>query len=190
MRKLIYYVAASADGFIARPDGDIEWLTRFGSAADYGTAEFMKGIDTVIMGRSTWEFVQEHTRAGVDPYQGMETWVLTGTLEHAAGARILREEDIPAVVEELRGSAGKDVWLLGGGRSVAAFLDRGLLDEVIVHLMPVLLGEGIPLFGPARRDEALDLLDLERYQDGVVRLRYAVGQATSPAARTARAAEP
>lgn len=176
-RKLTYYVAASADGFIARSDGSVDWLESR-PAGDYGAEAFFGSVDTIVWGRTTFEGY------GMKP-PGLESFgkgtrhIVLSHRPPPAGAdpRVEFTSEPPkALARRLRAAQGKGVWLMGGGASAAAFLDAGELDELFVHIIPVLLGTGIPLFGPAPRDVPLRLLETKAFPDGVVRLRYAIAR--------------
>lgn len=179
-RKVICYIATSADGYIARPDGDIDWLTnpktpREPKVGDYGYADFVKDIDTVVWGRTTWDQVQSF----MDEAPGMDdtkSYVFTSHPETAkprAGVEFTNEPVKP-FMDRLRAQGGKDVWMMGGGGIIGAFLDAGELDEFIIHVMPVFIGEGIPLIAPRHLETPLELLATKRYDDGVVMLHWAV----------------
>ena len=171
-RKIIYYLAVSADGFIARPDGDVAWLDRPRGAGDYGMAAFYKTIDTVIMGRKTYEFGLKHGQNGC---AGKKNYVFSRTLRPAPKGRVqIVSGDVGELAWKLRSEEGKNVWLMGGGDLAAAFLDAGQLDEMIVHVMPTLIGEGIPLLQPRHRSIEMKLLSSRAFRDGVLRLRYAL----------------
>jgi dihydrofolate reductase len=171
-RRIIYYVAVSADGFIARPDGDVAWLDRPQTAGDYGMAAFYKTIDTVLMGRKTYEV---GLKLGQDGYAGKRNYVFSRTLRPRPRARIqIVSGDVGELAWKLRAEEGRNVWLVGGGELAAAFLDAGQLDEMIVHVMPTIVGEGIPLLQPRHRTIELRLRSARTYRDGVLRLHYAV----------------
>jgi dihydrofolate reductase len=171
-RKIVYYLAVSADGFIARPDGDVGWLDRPRRAGDYGMAAFYRTIDTVIMGRKTYEFA---LKFGQKAYAGKKNYVFSHTLRPTARARVeIVSGDVGELAMKLRSEEGKDIWLVGGGDLAAAFLDAGQLDEIVVHVIPTVIGEGIPLLQPRHRSVELRLLSTRAYRDGVVRLHYAV----------------
>jgi dihydrofolate reductase len=145
------WIAASLDGHIALPDGNIDWLHRWDPHA-FGYTEFYAGIGAVALGRGTY-----------DTTLSFPEWPYAGK---------------PAFVLSARGAATKsgDLWLVGGGKALAAFLDAGLVDEIEVFVMPILLGSGIPLF-PARRPgtETVELVESEVFgKEGVIRQRYAV----------------
>ena len=172
MRKIIVYIATSADGYIARPDGDVAWLDRPQPKGNYGMAAFYKSVDTVLMGRKTHEI---GLKLGQDAYPGKKNYIFSRTrrrsrnpdVEFVAGA-------VGGFARQLRGGEGKNIWLMGGGELVAAFLDEGQIDEFIIHIIPIFIGEGIPLIQPRHRSVPLTLLSSRPYSDGVVRLHYAV----------------
>lgn len=177
MRKIIVYIAVSADGYIARGDGSVDWLERPESASDYGMAEFYATIDTILWGRKTYDFGVEHG-GGFDPrvknylFSRNPPRPLADGVEHV-------EEPVPDFARRLRGEEGKDVWMMGGGQLIASFLDAGQIDEFILHLIPVMIGEGIPLLAPRHRTLPLELLSVKDYPDGVVRLHYRVAEAVA-----------
>ena len=172
-RKIIYYVAVSADGFIARPDGAVDWLDRPQPTGGYGMAEFDKTVDTLILGRKTYDFAVQHGMK--DPYPGKKSYVFSRTLKQPASDKVeIVTEDAGSFARRLRAQKGKDIWLMGGGEIAAAFLDAGELDEVNAHVIPVLIGEGIPLFAPRHRNLPLKLLRTETFPDGAVLMHYAV----------------
>ncbi len=172
MRKIIYYVATSADGYIARPDGDVSWLERLRPKGNYGMAAFFRSVDTVLMGRGTYEVALSF---GHGSHPGKKNYVFSRARRRgrAPGVEFVGG-DVGDFARRLRGSKGKNVWLLGGGGLAASFLDAGQLDELIVHVVPVLIGEGIPLIRPRHRHVPLSLLSSRAYPDGVVRLHYSV----------------
>jgi dihydrofolate reductase len=171
-RKIILYVAVSADGFIARPDGDVAWLDRPRTAGDYGMAAFYKTVDTVLMGRKTYEV---GLKFGQKAYAGKKNYVFSRTLRPTVKARVeVVSGDVGELAWKLRSEEGKHIWLVGGAELAAAFLDAGQLDELIIHVIPTLIGEGIPLIQPRHRSVELTLLSTRTYRDGVLRLRYVV----------------
>lgn len=174
-RRLIYYVAASVDGFIARLDGSVDWLESR-PAADYGFEGFLGTVDTIVWGRTTFEGYGMRP-PGLEPFGPATRHIVLSHRPPPKGADPRVEftaEDPKALARRLRAEGGRDVWLMGGGSSAAAFLDAGEVDEVVAHVIPVLLGSGIPLFAPARRDVRLELRETKAFPDGVVRLHYAV----------------
>jgi dihydrofolate reductase len=172
-RKFIVYVAISADGFIARPDGSVNWLDRPRPKGNYGMGAFCRSIDTCILGRKTYDLSVKFGMA--DGYAGKKNYVFSRTLSKVASPTVsLVSEDVRVFAERLRSEKGKDIWLVGGGELVAAFLDSGQVDEFIIHVIPKMIGKGIPLVAPRHRDIGLKLLATKSFPDGVVKLHYAV----------------
>ena len=184
MRKIIAYLATSADGFIARPNGAVDWLDRKEPPGGYGMTSFYRSVDTVIMGRKTWEMGR---RLGQPLYPGKVNYVLSRSRRRSTveGIAFLRGS-VGRVAAALRRTPGRNIWLVGGAEVFGAFLDAGQLDQLIVHVVPVLIGAGIPLLAPRHRAVPLRLLSSRRFSDGVVRLHYEVAQA--PATGRHRAA--
>lgn len=177
MRKLIAYLAASVDGFIARPDGDVAWLDRPRPANDYGISTFLRTVDTVVMGRITWEAGQKLGGAAIE---GKRNIVLSRTLpSYGCPGATVENVDPRAFAGKLRSEKGRNVWLMGGANVFGSFLDAGALDELIIHVVPVLIGAGITLLDAAPRQSELTLRSTRRFPDGVVRLHYEIGQVQS-----------
>ena len=177
-RRIIVLVATSADGFLARRDGSVDWLDRPRAAGDYGMASFYRSIDTILWGRKTYEVALEFQKQGIpgaafDPKK--RNYLFSRRrLRPASPAVTLVTESVPRFAKRLRATPGKDVWIMGGAGLIASFLDAGQIDEFRIHVIPTLIGEGIPLVAPRRRTVELDLLSSRRYSDGVAFLRYAV----------------
>jgi dihydrofolate reductase len=176
MRKIIVYIATSADGYIARLDGSVDWLNRERPADNYGLGTFISSIDTILWGRKTYDEAL-NSGAGEDGGFGpkVRNYVFT-TQPRKAGARgpEFVSEPVPAFVTRLRSTSGKNVWMMGGGGIIASFLDAGEIDEFIIHVMPTFIGEGIPLIAPRHRNIPLVLKSIRRYPNDVARLHYEV----------------
>jgi dihydrofolate reductase len=172
MRKIIYYAATSADGYIARPYGGVEWLDRPWPKGNYGMPAFLKSVDAVVMGRETYEAGRRLGQAG---HPGKKTYVFTRrrTRKSEPNVEFVRGP-VADFARRLRAERGKNVWLMGGAALAASFLDEGQLDELFIHVVPVLIGEGIPLVGPRRRSLDVSLISAHAHTDGVVRLHYSV----------------
>ncbi len=191
-RTLRYHVAASLDGFIARPDGSTDCFP--GDLQTENVTDYLYTLaaeyDTVLMGRDTYAVGQKF---GVtDPYPMLETYVFSRTLKTSPDPRVhLVAEDAAGVVRGLKARTGggtdwsgvvrgaqartaKDIYLCGGGRLAHTLFAEGLIDEVQVKLNPVLLGAGKPLVEGLPGDVTLELMSTKSYRSGVVLLRYAV----------------
>ncbi len=177
-RKIIVHIATNADGFIARKDGAVDWLDRPRTAGDYGMAKFYKSIDTILWGRKTYEMVlqfQEEDKDNPGGYMGFKNYAFSRRPPRkvAPGFEFVKEP-ISKFGKRLRSQKGKDIWMMGGAGIIASFLDVGEIDELIIHVIPTFIGEGIPLLAPRRRTVPLKLLSSKNFSDGVVRLHYAV----------------
>ena len=169
------YIATSLDGFIARPDGGLDWLPQpVEGGEDYGYGRFFEGVDAMVMGRNTFETVLSFGRW---PYADKRLWVLTS-----------RDLELPVFVPqtvtcwsgalnplaaELTAQRVRKVYV-DGGRTIQSFLQAGLLDEITITTIPVLIGQGIPLFGPLEADIRLELLESRAFESGLVQNRYTV----------------
>lgn len=179
-RKIVAYLAVSADGYIARPDGDVEWLNRRPHTIDYGFAKFTASVDTILLGRGTYDWAAKYLRKHpgtpvFDPRMANYVFTRKAPPPKRALPGVQFTSESPKVcARRLRSQSGKNIWMMGGGQLVASFLDAGEIDEFDLHVIPVLIGEGIPLIAPRHRDIELRLIATKTYADGVVRLRYEV----------------
>ena len=173
-RNVVVHIATSADGYIARPDGDLEWLTsRPAPEGFYGMNAFMRTIDTKVLGRKTYE---ASLRMGAR-FDLKDRYIVFSRQAPPADAPPGVEfvsEAIGPFVSRLRAQPGKDIWLMGGGDIIASFLDEQAIDEFVISVAPVFIGEGIPLIAPRHRHVALELISVERFDDGLVQSRYRV----------------
>jgi dihydrofolate reductase len=172
MRKIVVYIAVSTDGFIARGDGSVDWLERSGAPADYGMTGFYSSIDTILWGRETYELARRRgdrfdRRVRHYVFSRRSLGPLSPGVEQASGT-------VQEFAGRLRSEPGKDVWMMGGAGLLGSFLDAGEIDELILHVIPALIGEGVPLAAPRRRTTPLTLLSSLAFDDGVVRLHYRV----------------
>jgi dihydrofolate reductase len=178
-RKIIVYIATSADGYIARPDGDVEWLNRRPTTVDYGMREFYSSIDTILWGRGTYDWLLNYskkkrkTKGLFDAKVANYVFSRKPPKRAAPGVEFVTEP-VKTFAQRLRATRGKHIWMMGGGRLIASFLDAGEIDEFDIHVIPVFIGDGIPLIAPRHRDVPLRLRSARKYPDGVVRLRYDV----------------
>jgi len=175
-RNVIVHIATSADGYIARPDGDLDWLTsRPAPEGFYGMNGFMKSIDTTLLGRKTYEV---SLRLGATFDSKSRTIVFSRRAPPAdapppSGVEFVNE-GIGPFVDRLRAQPGKDIWLMGGGEIIGSFLDEHAIDAFVISVVPVFIGDGIPLIARRHRHVPLDLHSVERFEDGLVQLRYRV----------------
>ena len=176
MPNIHLYIAATLDGYIAREDGRLDWLDNLPNPeqSDYGFHDFFAGMDTVVMGRRTYE---EILGFGVEwPYKKCISYVATRQPDYklqTPDTELLNPLS-PAAIEELRKQSKKDIWLIGGGELVTAFLDQHAIDELWLFLVPTLIGAGIPLFPGQPAETKWELLQSTPYPNGAVMLRYAM----------------
>jgi dihydrofolate reductase len=178
-RRVRYSVAMSLDGFIAGPGGEADWILmdpEFDFNALYGP------FDTMVMGRRSFEVVRGAGGGGAQP--GMQVFVVSRTLRQEDHPNVTVVDDPERLMAELRSKPGKDVWLWGGGSLFRSFAELGLVDTVEVAVMPVLLGEGVPLLTPPAKRVALKLTGHKLYaQTGIMALEYAVQYGRGPKRR-------
>ena len=187
-RKIIVSVATSADGFIGRSDGSVDWLDRPVPKGNYGLGAFYKSIDTILWGRKTCDMALRFQAEGI-PGSAFDTNVKNYVFTHTSppnpapkGVEFVNEPVKP-FAQRLRTTEGKDIWMMGGAALIASFLDEGEVDEFILSVVPVMIGEGIPLLAPRHRTVSLNLIASTKFADGLVKLHYAV-----PNERTSRQA--
>jgi len=170
MARIILNMAVTLDGFIARPDGGVEWCF---TDQDYGFSAFRQTIGTILMGRATYEVVLSF---GELPYQGAECFVFSRNLKdsNSEHIRVLREID-PDYVRQMKAGRDRDIWLMGGGEVTGQFLELGLLDELQLAIHPVLLGEGIAAFGGySFPPERLKLVSTRTFNTGLLLAVYRI----------------
>ncbi len=177
-RKIIVYIAASA-GFIARPDGSVDWLDRPRPKGNYRMGAFYKSIDTILWGRKTCATALDLQKKGLTASAfdtKVKNYVFTRSLPQSAAPAGVEFVNTPikAFAARLRAKQGKDIWMMGGAGIIASFLNEGEIDEFMIHMIPKLIGEGIPLIARGRRTVALKLISCTKFTDGVVKLHYAV----------------
>jgi dihydrofolate reductase len=183
-----YYCAASLDGYIAEADDTLEWLMKYEGSFEGAGAEPMKGsydrfydgVGALVMGSATYEFILAHEAGGGEwPYKGKPTWILTSRdLPRLEGDGVdirFAATAVRDLYDELTEAAGeRDLWVVGGGNVASQFADEGMLDEVIVTVVPVVLGEGKPLFDRRVPGGAMQLKRTRTFDTGMVELRYEI----------------
>lgn len=161
------YYAASIDGYIADHDGSVAWLDPFNNE-DYGYEAFLAQLDSVVVGRRTYE--QSLTFGGA-PYSGKRVFVLSS---HAfPGEGIETYADVDAIAARIQSASFQNTWIVGGAQTMSAFCDRGLVDRIQHFIIPVTLGGGVPIFTGAASQADWTLAGATTYPNGVVQLGYA-----------------
>lgn len=168
MKKVILFIATSLDGYIARENGDIDWLL---ADQDYGYTDFISTIDTVLMGGRTYRQVLGF--ADEWPYADKKSVIFTHDVSNQSNDEItFIHHDIAANVSRLKEKKGKGIWLVGGAQINTMLLEAGLIDEIRIYKMPVVLGSGIPLFHQTNKDSWFKTHDIEEFESGVVKMIY------------------
>lgn len=169
--KFRVYIAVSVDAYVASADGGVAWLDSFHDETGYGYHEFLQQIDAIVIGRTTFD---QALGFGDWPYPGKDTYVLTSrSIENPPPQTTAWQAGAAKLIEHLKGmSLEGDVWLLGGPKSIQAFQELGTVDTYELYVMPVLLGDGIPMFPNSDTMRRLRLTDSHAFSDGVVRLIY------------------
>lgn len=164
---VVLYIAASLDGHVARPDGSFEWLDFVDRPGeDYGYHAFYDSIDAIVMGRGTYDVC---TSFPSWPYPEKPSVVFTHDTSHAPRDGVeFASGAVTPVLQRLGGRGHKRVWLAGGGALARTFQAEGVLDEYVVSILPVLIGEGLPLFPSPWREESLDLVEVTSFESGLV----------------------
>jgi dihydrofolate reductase len=170
MRKIIYSVGTSLDGYIARQDGSVDFLHL--RPSNYSMGPFFKTIDVGLMGRKTYEAGVRMNGGKFESY-GLRCYIFSRSLpegEHGL-ATFVREEP-KRLVEELRKKKGKHIWLLGGGELTREFLKEDLVDELYLGIVPVVVGQGIPMFAAGFPQREFTLTESKSYSGGLIALKY------------------
>ena len=163
------YMAVSLDGFIASPDGSVRWLEAY-DPYEVGFGEFLASVDAIVMGRRSYD---QMLAFGPWPYGGKRTIVVTRRPLNAATPDTEATADAVAdLADRLAAESAGDVWIFGGGEIARAFLAAGRLDTLELCIVPVLIGDGIALFGPGIPPRGLCLTMTQPYANGLVRLDY------------------
>jgi dihydrofolate reductase len=168
MRKLILYIAASLDGYIARRNDDLDWLPQPDEA---GYNEFIKGIDVILMGRKTYDVCKKF-----DPWPYTQRCIVfTRHPQKYHHENVVFTDENPLdVLAKLRKEHGKDIWLEGGSELIKVFHERRLIDEYVIAIIPVTIGDGIPLFVKSDATVKLQLSAIKEYKD-FLEVRYTRG---------------
>lgn len=171
MRKIILYIAQSLDGYIAESDGGLDWLnivTKKGE--DYGFAAFAQNIDTAFVGRKTYEETLEF--AGLSA-MGSNCYVFTSKPEEKEGkVQFVNPPDLVEFVNQIKSKEGKNIWLIGGGELIKHFIENNLIDEYIISILPIILGNGLPLFVKSNGKTQIKLHETKTFDTGLVQMVY------------------
>ncbi|MGP1385013.1 MAG: dihydrofolate reductase family protein [Thainema sp.] len=174
MAQFVLYVATSLDGYIARSDGSLDWLPTPDEAQDEDSyTQFYETVDALVMGATTYEQVLGFGDEW--PYPGKLTYVLTHrdqlTQPTDPKAAIALQPDVKSIISDAKQQNFQRIWLVGGGSVAAAFMQQGLIDEYVIVVIPILLGEGISLY-QSIPEIKLKLINSQSFSSGAVELHY------------------
>ncbi|HEY0067782.1 MAG TPA: dihydrofolate reductase family protein [Flavisolibacter sp.] len=173
MRKIILQLAVSLDGFIEGPKGEYDWCF---TDQDYGLAEFFTRIDSMFLGRKSYELLLTMGDNAMPGMPKLTEYVFSTTLSEVRAGAILVNGDTEAEVKKIKNAPGKDIWLFGGASLTTSLLNLGLVDEISLAVHPIILGGGKPLFSNINNRVPLTLIDSKTYSTGLVSLTYTVEQ--------------
>lgn len=171
-RPLVLIVTMSLDGFIASPDGGVDWLGPMPGEVPRDYTELVDSIDTLVMGRGTFDAVQR-LEGGPESIAGYTSYVFTHTQPAGSFAQVdFVSQPAEAFVARLKQTEGGSIWLFGGGVLATALTDAGLVDEYVIAVQPILLGDGIPLWVAPHARTDLELVHARPWPGGIAELRY------------------
>ncbi len=173
MRKISLFIAMSLDGYIAKPNDDLSFLKLVEKEGeDYGYAKFTSNIDTIIIGRKTYEYVVREI--GTSHYDNGErdVYVITRTERPQAGRTTFYTGNLTELIDRLKSESGKNIYCDGGAEIINELLKHKLIDELTVSIIPVLLGNGTKLFKDGIPEQTLELITTKSFDTGLVQLHY------------------
>lgn len=171
MRKVILYIACSIDGYIAKNNDDISFLSMVEKEGeDYGYSSFIKEVDTVILGRKTYDKVL--TLVPDFPHADKETFVITRTPKAQIGNVLFYTGELPSLIHDLKSRDGKNIFVDGGAKLVNELLKQSLIDEMVISIIPITLGDGIRLFQNGIVEQQWKLVESKSFDTGLVQIKY------------------
>lgn len=173
MRQLSLFIATSLDGYIAKPNDDLSFLKLVEKQGeDYGYAEFNSTIDTIIIGRKTYDYVVREIGASHYENGERDVYVITRQERQPIGRTIFYSGSLPELVGRLKHQNGKNIYCDGGAEVINELLKHDLVDELIISIIPILLGEGTRLFQDGRPEQMLQLAGVKTFETGLTQLHY------------------
>lgn len=174
MRKVILNLAVTLDGFIEGPNGEIDWCL---TDQDYGMSAFMKTVDTIFMGRKSYELM--NSLSATNPFAHLTTYVFSSTLTSVGPNTKIVKGVIEKEAAAIKRQPGNDIWLFGGAQLITAFLNAGLVDQLLLAVHPLLLGSGKRLFQDVRTRVPLELVGTTEYPSGLVQMLYRIARTST-----------
>lgn len=174
-RKVILYIAMSLDGYIAKPNDDLSFLSIVEQEGeDYGYTDFVNTVDTVIIGRKTYDWVL--TQVSEFPHADKNAFVVTRTAKPSIGKTNFYTGKLKELVLRLKAENGKNIFVDGGAEIVNELLKDNLIDEFLISVIPILVGNGTKLFNDGRPELKLELISTKQFNKGLVQLHYQQAQ--------------
>lgn len=172
-RKVILYIATSLDGYIAGPNDNLDFLSIVSKdGEDYGYSEFNSSVDVVIVGRRTYDWVMEQVKEF--PHADKISYIVTRTARPANGKINFYTRSLKELIAKLKSETGKNIFVDGGSEVVNELLRDKLIDEFIISVIPVLVGNGKKLFNDGRPQQALELISTKQFDTGLTQLHYTI----------------
>lgn len=170
-RRVISYIATSLDGYIAGTDDDLSFLSVVEQEGeDYGYADFVKSVDTVILGRKTYDWVIAHVPEF--PHSNKDSYIITRTPRQGKGRINFYTGDLKILILRLKSEQGKNIFIDGGAEIINELLKQRLIDEFIISVIPVFIGNGTRLFKDGRPEQTLKLVDVRKFDTGLLQVHY------------------
>lgn len=171
MRKVKLFIACSIDGYIAREDGNLDWLSIVEKEGeDYGYDDFIADIDTVIVGRKTYEKVL--SMVDEFPHSNKNCFIITRTKKGSMGSIHFYNDSPASLIEKLQQEEGRDIFVDGGSEIIQILLEADLIDEITISMIPIMIGNGIPLFRPGIFNALYNLEQVKSFDTGLMQMRY------------------
>lgn len=173
MRKISLFIAMSLDGFIAKPNDDLSFLKLVEKEGeDYGYTEFTSKIDTILIGRKTYDYVVREIGASHYDNGNRDVYVITRTEKPKTGRTTFYTGGITELVTQLKSEKGKDIYCDGGAEIINELLRHDLIDEFVISVIPILLGDGTRLFQDGRPEQTLEFVTAKTFDTGLAQLHY------------------
>ncbi len=170
-RKVILYIATSLDGYIAKPNDNLDFLSIVEKEGeDYGYASFIKSVDTVVLGRKTYDWIIAHVPEF--HHADKKTYIITRTARPDVGNITFYTEDLKDLILKLKSETGKNIFIDGGAEIVNELLKENLIDEFVISIIPILVGDGVKLFKDGRPEQKLTLISTKQFETGLIQLHY------------------
>jgi dihydrofolate reductase len=170
-RSVILYIAMSLDGYIAKPNDDLSFLLIVEKEGeDYGYTDFINSVDTIIMGRKTYDWILTQMPEFV--HADKETYIITRAPRPGAGKTTFYSASLKDLVLRLKSEQGKNIFIDGGAEIVNELLKENLIDEFVISVIPILVGEGVKLFNDGRPEQKLKLITTKQFESGLVQFHY------------------